>query len=207
MAPLALCSILALAAVVDRLIYYARAGIDFKKFRLRLREAGESLFSSDLPEWVTSKTRSPVAQLVVVYHRYAKQPAFARERAVENKGRSLLSLLERRMRLLSSIAQVAPLLGLLGTVAGLVSAFYVIELKGGTVQPIDLAGGIWEALLTTVVGLCVGIPSLLAHHYFEARGDGVRSDMDDVVGLLDELLFETNGGDESRVSRPEAANT
>ena len=70
---------------------------------------------------------------------------------------------------LGIIAQAAPLLGLLGTVTGLVRAFMRIEALAGVVNPSDLAGGVWEALLTTVVGLAIGIPALIAHNYFISR--------------------------------------
>jgi biopolymer transport protein ExbB len=70
---------------------------------------------------------------------------------------------------LGIIAQAAPLLGLLGTVTGLVRAFMQIEALAGIVNPSDLAGGVWEALLTTVVGLVIGIPALIAHNYFMSR--------------------------------------
>jgi len=70
---------------------------------------------------------------------------------------------------LSVIAQSAPLLGLLGTVSGLIAAFIRIEALAGAVSPSDLAGGIWEALLTTVVGLVIAIPALIAHSFFMSR--------------------------------------
>lgn len=76
---------------------------------------------------------------------------------------------EYGMPSLGIIAQAAPLLGLLGTVTGLVRAFMRIEELSGMVNPSDLAGGIWEALLTTVVGLVIGIPALVAHNYFSSR--------------------------------------
>jgi len=70
---------------------------------------------------------------------------------------------------LSVIAQSAPLLGLLGTVSGLIAAFIRIEALMGAVSPAELAGGIWEALLTTVVGLVIAIPALIAHSFFTSR--------------------------------------
>lgn len=76
---------------------------------------------------------------------------------------------ERGLTTLSVIAQTAPLFGLLGTITGLVRVFTTIESLGGQVTPSDLAGGIWEALLTTVAGLVVGIPVLIAHNYFVSR--------------------------------------
>jgi biopolymer transport protein ExbB len=70
---------------------------------------------------------------------------------------------------LGMIGQAAPLLGLLGSVVGLVSAFRRIDALSGAVNPSDLAGGIWQALLTTIVGLFIAIPALAAHSYFQSR--------------------------------------
>ena len=75
---------------------------------------------------------------------------------------------ERRLTGLNIIAQVSPLLGLLGTITGLINAFRHIQ-AAGAVNPSVLAGGIWEALIATVAGLCVAIPSLIAYVYFSSR--------------------------------------
>jgi biopolymer transport protein ExbB len=75
---------------------------------------------------------------------------------------------ERRLTGLNIVAQIAPLLGLLGTVTGLINAFRNIQ-AAGAVNPAVLAGGIWEALLATVAGLCIAIPSLIAYVYFSSR--------------------------------------
>jgi biopolymer transport protein ExbB len=88
---------------------------------------------------------------------------------MENASLYEIPKLEKNLNFLSTIAHVSPLLGLLGTVVGLVRCFYVIEQKtvsAGMVNPSDLAGGIWEALLTTVAGLCVAIPSYIMYNYF-----------------------------------------
>ena len=76
---------------------------------------------------------------------------------------------ERRLNGLSVIAQVSPLLGLLGTVTGMIAAFQRIQDLQGQVDPSLLAGGIWEALVTTAVGLMVAIPALVAYLYFRNR--------------------------------------
>ncbi len=89
--------------------------------------------------------------------------------AMENTSLYEIPKLEKNLNFLSTIAHISPLLGLLGTVVGLVKCFYIIEQKTvsmGLVNPSDLAGGIWEALLTTVAGLCVAIPSYIMYNYF-----------------------------------------
>ena len=82
--------------------------------------------------------------------------------------------LERGFRVLDSIAQLAPLLGLFGTVLGMISAFQALQEAGSQVDPSILAGGIWVALLTTAVGLAVPMPAALLLSWFEARMDAER---------------------------------
>jgi len=79
--------------------------------------------------------------------------------------------MEKYLRILSVIAQSTPLMGLLGTVTGMIQAFMKVEEAGGRAGITALAGGIWEALLTTAFGLCVAIPSMIIYHYFEGRVD------------------------------------
>lgn len=95
-----------------------------------------------------------------------------------------LQVAERGLTTLSVIAQTAPLFGLLGTITGLVRVFTTIESLGGQVSPADLAGGIWEALLTTVAGLVVGIPTLIAHNYFASRLTHYERDLFITIGRL-----------------------
>ena len=83
---------------------------------------------------------------------------------------------------------MSPLLGLIGTVIGLVAAFLQIELNAGQVQPGDLAEGIWAALLTTVFGLCIAIPTFLILQVFESRVDRMARRMSYVVAYLDQWL-------------------
>lgn len=80
-----------------------------------------------------------------------------------------LSVLERGFRLLDTVAQIAPLLGLFGTVLGMIEAFRNLQSAGSTVDPSLLAGGIWVALLTTAVGLAVAIPTSMVLTWFESR--------------------------------------
>lgn len=82
--------------------------------------------------------------------------------------------LERGLRYLDSVAQLAPLLGLFGTVLGMIEAFQALQDAGSQVDPSILAGGIWVALMTTAVGLAVAMPTSLMHNWFEGRMDAER---------------------------------
>ncbi len=85
------------------------------------------------------------------------------------KARSMVKKLSRYLRALEVIATLSPLLGLLGTVLGMITAFQAMEAAGAQVNPAILSGGIWQALFTTAVGLIVAIPVSLAHSGFESR--------------------------------------
>jgi biopolymer transport protein ExbB len=88
---------------------------------------------------------------------------------IEAEAEAALATLESGFRLLDSVAQTAPLLGLFGTVLGMIDAFQALQGAGASVDPAILAGGIWVALLTTAVGLGVAMPTQLALTWFDAR--------------------------------------
>ena len=95
-----------------------------------------------------------------------------------------LKKIESLLPTLDIIAQVSPLLGLLGTVIGMISSFNQLELGGSLVDPSVLAGGIWTALLTTAIGLIVAIPALISHHYFEKKITVIQHNINSLLTLL-----------------------
>ena len=95
-----------------------------------------------------------------------------------------LSTMSKRLRFLETVAQAAPMLGLLGTVIGMISAFAELSSKGGAIDPSALAGGIWVALITTAAGLTVAIPAYFASMWFEARVEHERSYMEAVIAKV-----------------------
>ena len=112
-----------------------------------------------------------------------------------------LSMMERRVHWLSVIGSLTPMIGLLGTVLGLVQAFKQIESLGGQVQPGDLAAGIWTALLTTVFGLSVALPTLAVYHFLEHRVGAVQLQLQWLTVTLNEWFghCSTPGEEQSAV--------
>jgi len=168
MYPILFCSILALVVIVERFLVLRRAKIDAGQFMLRLRSV---LQRGNISEAINfcSKTDAPLANILKKgLVKYPEGHSRIRE-AIENAGREETFKLEHRLGVLASVAGIAPLLGFLGTVTGMLAAFRTIEQLSGAVNPSDLAGGIWEALLTTVFGLVVGIIALGFYNYFVAR--------------------------------------
>ncbi|WP_289040989.1 MotA/TolQ/ExbB proton channel family protein [uncultured Aliiroseovarius sp.] len=92
--------------------------------------------------------------------------------------------LRHGLRPLDLIATIAPLVGLLGTVLGMIDAFQALQLAGDTVDATLLAGGIWQALLTTAAGMAVAIPATIAHSWFEGVADRVQADLEGIATRL-----------------------
>lgn len=198
--PIVFCSLASLALVLNRSWFFwrVRQRQPYGAFIKRLQKELE-LCPLKRPDWIPL-SRSPVAQITSIYFDYIVEPAPIREEAIKREGNRLLLDMERGLKPLSSIAQVCPLLGLLGTVCGLVVAFHSIEQAGGQVQVGDMAGGIWGALLTTVCGLIVGIPTLLSYQYFQAKVDRTAARMNFVLSELDEMLMRHSNRNRDSVS-------
>lgn len=132
---------------------------------------------------VTDAAGGPVATMVwhaIQGRRLAASDALVREE-IERLGLKLLTGYRSWLRPLEVIAALAPLLGLFGTVLGMIEAFRQMELAGSQINPALLSGGIWEALLTTAVGLAVAIPTVVALNWLERRVERTANAMDDMV--------------------------
>ena len=124
------------------------------------------------------------ATLVRAALRARSDPSLTDEQAREETARVAKSALARArsgLRLLDLVVTIAPLLGLLGTVLGMIAAFQTLQQSGAQADPSDLAGGIWEALLTTAAGMGVAIPASMALSWFESVVDRVQADMEDLA--------------------------
>ena len=166
--PILLCSVLALAIFIERVINFARmrrkgSGIAEKTARFLEqgdeKQAFETVNGSDSP---MGKVLSQ-AMKVKNHDRETIETVIANATEQEIRGLSVY------LQTLATIGNIAPLLGLLGTVIGMIKAFMVIQQMGGKVNAAVLAGGIWEAMLTTALGLAVALPTIVAHSYLLAQ--------------------------------------
>ncbi|MBU2755071.1 MotA/TolQ/ExbB proton channel family protein [Acidithiobacillus sp. CV18-2] len=164
---LILAAILALAIVGNRFWVLRRARVVPQGLVERVADMVEA---GKLPQVVKQlyENDTPLARILLVALQQVGQPRDAIKEAVEDAGRHEMAHLDRYLNFLGSIAGVAPLLGLLGTVFGIMHAFAAIGAVGMG-DPKALAGGIAEALITTAAGLIVAIPSLLFYRYFRGR--------------------------------------
>lgn len=189
MIPILLCSLVAVAIVIERYLVLRRAKMDVGQFMLKLR----SIFHRENFIGVMDFCQqhdAPIAR--IIKQGIAKHDAGHEKvrEAVESAGRAEVYHLEKRLGILASMAGIAPLLGFLGTVTGMIAAFRKIELLGGNANPSDLAGGIWEALLTTAFGLIVGIFAYGFYNYFVSRVTQLVYEMEhsttEFLGLVEE---------------------
>lgn len=196
MIPILLCSVFALAIIIERLIYLQKAKIDTKKF---MEDISTSLKRNRIMEAIDlcEQTQGPVANILkagILKHDRSRPEI---REAIEDAGLHEIPRLEKNIGLLATIAHISPLLGLLGTVTGMVRAFQVVQEKSTTLHPVtpgDLAGGIWEALITTVAGLIVAIPALAAYNYLVSRVNDfileIETSATDLINILSEKRGE-----------------
>ncbi len=196
--------------ILERALYFRLISYPFANFEkiLKNRIAGQkdlaqmNLEFPDLDEnshilanafWRIKKffyENSPFYKIGKDYLDYSGHVRASREQAIQRHSVKLISQMERFIRLLATIANVMPLIGLLGTVAGLIKAFQKIASLGGTVDVNQLAGGIYEAMLTTAFGLIVAVPAYVAFDFYE-RMVGRRVDyMNFTIQHLEEASFQ-----------------
>nr|WP_321457972.1 MotA/TolQ/ExbB proton channel family protein [uncultured Cohaesibacter sp.] len=180
---LVILSVLSLTVILYKLWQFSYIGIGRHR---RARKALDLWLSGrgDLALSLLEKGKSPVT--VVVAHavrgqrNHSNKPALIRE-DIERVAVSSLSKTRFMLRFLETVGQISPLLGLFGTVIGMIEAFQRLQEAGATVDPSVLAGGIWVALLTTAVGLAVAIPASLFADWFTTRVEREQEVMEELV--------------------------
>jgi biopolymer transport protein ExbB len=186
MVPLILCSIIAAAIILERLW-------TLQKSRVVPPELAEKVW-----RWVESRQiqekhivalrqNSPLGKILAAGLANRHRERAVIKEAIEDSGRHVIHELERYLNALATIAAISPLLGLLGTVFGMVRTFNAIS-NAGVGNPASLAAGIGEALIATAGGLIVAIPALIGYRFLRRRVDGLVVDMEvEAVKLLHAL--------------------
>jgi len=184
-------SIIGVAVIIERVITLTRARLNPKKFVGQIKEEisqGGVKAGVDLCD----RTASPIAKVFAPAIQRYKLGKEAIEEAIARAGTTELAFLDRGMLILAAVATVAPLVGFLGTVIGMIKAFGTIEAMG-EVHPASVAGGISEALITTATGLIIAAPVAIFHAFFTSRINGYTRDMEDGANELVEYLIEKRG--------------
>lgn len=189
MLPIFLASIVAIAIIIDRYIVIRKSRLNVPAFLIKIRGM---LKRKDIEGALSycMEEKSPVSNIVKKGLRKYNHGHQRVVEAIDSAGKQEINKLEKGLSVLATISGVAPLLGFLGTVTGMISAFMKIEDLQGAANPSDLAGGIWEALLTTAFGLAVGIVAFTFYNYLIAGIKKLVLDIEvvstDVVDILEQ---------------------
>ncbi|HEY7218462.1 MAG TPA: MotA/TolQ/ExbB proton channel family protein [Candidatus Binatia bacterium] len=183
MAPLLVCSIIALAAVIDRFFYWRRISSRTEVEEiLSLVERGEIAKACSLGD----QTDTPLGRVLVsgLAHR---NPSISK--ALEVAAQKEVPILKQRLTILDTIITLAPLLGLLGTVTGMIGSFGIMS-QSGIGQPHAVTGGVAEALIATATGLLIAILTLVPYNYFTSRVEREMEEIEYYSSRLELLLGE-----------------
>ena len=207
MLPIGLCSIVAVAFTVERWLRLRPGLLGSKRFGRSVVEATREGGVARGLEVARSK-RSPLARILTLALERADDPFLDREKAVGDFASSEVRRLGSNLRPLLLVWLIAPLLGLLGTVWGMIEAFGEIATGDGMGKPELLASGIYQALTTTAAGLAVSIPAVVAYHHLRGRLEGFGRRIEDQVRELDMALRSAGGAEPTAASvEPEVART
>jgi biopolymer transport protein ExbB len=204
MIPIALCSLLLVAFVFERTISLRRGRVIPRPFVTRiLKQVREGDLSREEALALCEENRSPVAEVFAGAVRKWGRPAVEVEQAILDAGERATHGLRRYLRVFNGIATVSPLLGLLGTVVGMIRSFNAIATSDAMGRPELLASGISQALLTTAAGLTVAIPALILYMYFVSRVDRLIIDID----ALGQELVNTISAEELQQAKQKPRTT
>jgi len=189
MLPIFIASIIAVAIIIDRYLVIRKARKNIPKFLIKIRTILKKGNINEAINYCVAEKSAASNIIRQGLKKYRLGHVRVKE-AIENAGKQEIKKLEKGLSVLATVSGVAPLLGFLGTVTGMISAFMRIEDLQGAANPADLAGGIWEALLTTAFGLAVGIIAFTFYNYLVTAVNKLVLDMEvisnDVVDILEE---------------------
>lgn len=191
MIPIGVCSLVMLAVIIERLSTLRRVLIVPPAFESGVRTALGSGGAGGVAAAMEfcRASASPIGRIFIAALQRVHEPTELLERHIEQAGQREVFKLRKYLRLLSVISSVSTLLGLLGTIFGMITAFSTVAASAEALGRTELlAKGIYEALITTAAGLMVAIPALLAFHGFAARIDGLVGEMDALTVAFIESL-------------------
>jgi len=185
---LGLVGLVALVIFVERALFLHRGQIRSTEFLngiKNLLQKGRAMEALTLCE----ETPGPVAAVVKAGLRHASDDEQGMRFAVQEAALTEIPVLERRISALAAVAQIAPLLGLLGTLLGMIQTFWLFNQGGNYATPAVLAGGMWQALLTAAAGVAIAIPAHLGRHFLTGRVKALVHDMEWVGNELMRYLL------------------
>ncbi len=196
MIPIGACSLVMIAVLAERFMVLRKGNIIPSNFMkgldrtLRAPVATEER-RRDALHYCKSNA-SPIASICAAGIRRLSAPIEVIEKHLSAEGEHQVFHMRKHMRALAVVASIAPLLGLLGTILGMIRAFQTVAISGEALGKTEmLAGGIYEAMITTAAGLFVALPAIIGHHWVSAKVEHLAADMDRIAFDLVELAGDT----------------
>ncbi len=193
MLALAICSTVAVVFIIERFFFYKRSATDTLAFLTNLKKSMASGVTT--ARELCRKTRGIIPDVVYYGFEHFERGEDAMRRRMEARGQRRIHEAERFLGPLATIVGIAPLIGFLGTVLGMIKAFMKIEHLGGNVNASVLAGGIWEALITTAAGLAVGIVVYIFYNHFVGRVEALSKEITDVTEEAMHIFYSGRRGE------------
>jgi len=192
MIPLLICSVLSLAIIIEKMITLRKNRVIVPQ----VKSVVENIDSEeDIPLALSVCKKHPgiLSNLIILVLNHKGTSYSIMREELSDSGRQEIRSLERGLGILETVASIAPVLGLLGTVVGMIKVFSVISVQG-VGEASALSGGISEALITTAVGLSVGIPALIFYNYFASKSEELILDIENISNnLLKKIVVFRNG--------------
>jgi biopolymer transport protein ExbB len=195
--PILVCSITAAVLFLERVFHLHRAQIkqeDFLSGIYTIINRGNTTEAVS----ICDQTPGPVAHMVRIGLLHADEAPEELKQTITKAGLTEIPRLEKNLGGLLTIAQITPLLGLMGTILGLIQIFMAMEQNAPLAEIGDLSSGIWQALITTAVGVCISIPAFAGYNFLLSRVETITLDMELAAEDLYRFLVydRTNGGEE-----------
>lgn len=187
--PLLFCALVSIWIFIQRYFNFWRATIDVHEFTSGIRNL---VRSNRIAEAVAlcASTPGPVAAILHSALLCYGQPRAQLLEALDRTAQLEINRLDHNLSVLASLARVTPIIGLLGTIAGVMNLFYVVQIESPFVQQASLAQGLWQALITSALGLLIAIPDHFAYDYLTSRVRHFVDDMSLAASEITELLME-----------------
>lgn len=180
-------SIVGIAIIIERLLYLKKIQVDEEKLFNRVKGALQKQHYDEALA-ICDTSISPLATLIKVGIEFREHPQMMQKEVLRDAANQKIPELEKHISSLGTIAHIAPLLGLLGTVTGTMKAFGVLGTFGAVSDPSVLAKGVSEALITTVGGIIVAVPAVIFYNYLVTRVNNILIKMENQVNALIAIL-------------------
>ncbi|MGD9938913.1 MAG: MotA/TolQ/ExbB proton channel family protein [Clostridia bacterium] len=194
-------SVVGAAIIIERILYFRRISVDEDKLFQRIKASVEKGHFDEAMS-ICDNNLSPLSALIKVGIEHREYPELAQKEVLKDAANQEVPKLERNVSALGTIAHIAPLLGLLGTVTGTMEAFGVLGRFGAVADPSILAKGVSEALVTTVAGIVVAVPAVIFYNYLVTKVNLILIKMENQVTAL--ILMINSGKRRSDARRTPA---